>query len=277
MLVNIAKVIHDEDKAIEWLIEKGLLKRYDRCIYCNYDHIGMVKDNCYRCHRCKKEWSIRKDSILYGLRIPFTKFIMALKLFELEIPVLKASKELGLSYTTTHKIYQLIREKIYDYCSKDDVLQGEVEIDEAYFGGKSKGKRGRGSNNKIPVFGILERNGKVKVEIVKDVKAETILRETIKKVKRGSIIYTDKYKGYDTLVLYGFKHERIDKSIRFANGRVYINGIEGFWSYAKERLLRYHGVSKELFPYYLKELEFRYNNRDDVFDKMIEVLVGNNG
>ncbi|GIU71984.1 MAG: DDE transposase [Candidatus Nitrosocaldaceae archaeon] len=271
-LIKLAK-INDEKEAEEWLKDKGLLKRYDRCIRCNNNRIYRVRGKKYKCYNCKYEWSIRKDSILYGLRIPFTKFIMALKLFELEIPVLKASKELGLSYTTTHKIYQLIREKIYDYCSRDDVLQGEVEIDEAYFGGKSKGKRGRGSNNKIPVFGILERNGKVKVEIVKDVKAETILRETIKKVKRGSIIYTDKYKGYDTLVLYGFKHERIDKSIRFANGRVYINGIEGFWSYAKERLLRYHGVSKELFPYYLKELEFRYNNRDDVFDKMIEIMV----
>ncbi|GIU70914.1 MAG: hypothetical protein KatS3mg003_0393 [Candidatus Nitrosocaldaceae archaeon] len=53
---------------------------------------------------------------------------------------------------------------------------------------------------------------------------------------------------------------------------VYINGIEGFWSYAKERLLRYHGVSRESFPYYLKELEFRYNNRGNVFDKIIEVI-----
>jgi transposase len=54
------------------------------------------------------------------------------------------------------------------------------------------------------VFGILERNGKVKVEIVKDVSTEILLRETIKKVKRGSLIYTDKFKSYDGLVMYGF-------------------------------------------------------------------------
>ena len=53
-------------------------------------------------------------------------------------------------------------------------------MDESYFGGKRKGNRGRGAKNKIPVFGILERNGKVKVEIVRDVSAETLLRETIK-------------------------------------------------------------------------------------------------
>jgi len=84
-------------------------------------------------------------------------------------------------------------------------------MDESYFGGKRKGSRRRGAKNKIPVFGILERNGKVKVEIVKDLSAETLLRETIKKVKRGSLIYTDKFKSYDGLVMYGFKHERIDK------------------------------------------------------------------
>ena len=80
--------------------------------------------------------------------------------------------------------------------------------------------------------------GKVKVEVVKDVSCE-LLRETIKKVKRGSLIYTDKFRSYDGLVMYGFRHERVDKSIRFANGKVYINGIEGFWSYAKERFIKF--------------------------------------
>jgi len=55
-------------------------------------------------------------------------------------------------------------------------------MDESYFGGKRKGNRGRGAKNKIPVFAILERDGKIKVDIVKDVSGETLLREDIKKV-----------------------------------------------------------------------------------------------
>ena len=74
--------------------------------------------------------------------------------------------------------------------------------------------------------------------------------------------------------MYGFRHERIDHSKRFANGRVYINGIEGFWGYAKERLLRFHGVSGENFAYYLKELEFRYNNREKLDEMLYKVLSG---
>jgi transposase len=74
--------------------------------------------------------------------------------------------------------------------------------------------------------------------------------------------------------MYGFKHERIDKSVKFTNGKVYINGIEGFWSYAKERLLKFHGVSKDNFIYYLKELEFRYNFRDNIDDSLYKCLGG---
>ncbi len=54
---------------------------------------------------------------------------------------------------------------------------------------------------------------------------------------------------------------KVDHGKRFARGKVYINGLEGFWSFAKERLIKFHGVSKERFPLYLKEMEFRYNHR----------------
>jgi transposase len=74
--------------------------------------------------------------------------------------------------------------------------------------------------------------------------------------------------------MYGFRHERIDHGKRFANGKVYINGIEGFWSYAKERLLKFHGVSRENFVYYLKEVEFRYNFRANLDEMLYNVLGG---
>ena len=148
-------------------------------------------------------------------------------------------------------------------------------MDESYFGGRRKGNRGRGAAGKVPVFGILERGGKVKVEVVGDVKGDTLLELAIKKVKRGSLIYTDRFRSYNGLVSYGFKHRRIDHGKKFANGKVYINGIEGFWSFAKERLMKYHGVDPMKFPLYLKELEFRYNHRDrDFFNDLLQVLVG---
>lgn len=102
----------------------------------------------------------------------------------------------------------------------------------------------KGAFNNIPVFGILERNGKRKIEIVQDATTETLLTLAIKKLKRGSIIYTDRYKSYNKLVAMGFKHKRIDHSKRFGNGKVYIDRIEGFRTYSRERLLKHHMVSK---------------------------------
>ncbi len=154
-----------------------------------------------------------------------------------------------------------------------ELLGGVVEMDESYFGGRRKGKRGRGAAGKVPVFGILERNGVVRVEVVKDVKARTLLDLTVKTVRRGSIVYTDKFKSYDSLMFCGYRHLNLDHKKFFANGKVYINGVEGFWSYAKERLIKFHGISKEKFPLYLKEMEFRYNNRDkSLFDLMAQNL-----
>ncbi|MHA2219369.1 MAG: IS1595 family transposase, partial [Candidatus Hodarchaeales archaeon] len=150
---------------------------------------------------------------------------------------------------------------------------GEIELDESYFGGTRKGKRGRGAYNKVPVFGILERNGTVLVEVVKDVTAESLLSMTVKTVRRGSIVYTDKFRSYNALMFCGYRHLRVDHRKRFSTGKVYINGLEGFWSYAKERFMKFHGVSKEKFPFYLKEMEFRYNNRHkDIFTLLVRNL-----
>jgi transposase len=168
----------------------------------------------------------------------------------------------------------LIRHAIL--CAADDsavLLGGEIELDESYFGGHRKGKRGRGAAGKVPVFGILERKGIVRVEAVPNVRAETLLGLTVKTVRRGSIVYTDRYQAYDSLMFCGYRHLAVNHKKRFANGKVYINGLEGFWSWAKERLIKHHGISPAWFPFYLKELEFRYNHRfEDVFDLTANAL-----
>ena len=184
-LLKLAEAINDEGKAEELLRGYGIIREFKGCIYCGNRGFGKVRRNSYKCYRCKREWGIRKGSILEGFRVKLSKVILAIKLFELEVPVLRASKELKLSYNTVHRLFTVIRERLYKFSSKDDLLKGEVEADESYFGGRKRGKAGRGAGGKIPVFGILERDGKVKVEIVKDVRAETILKETIKRLKEA--------------------------------------------------------------------------------------------
>jgi transposase len=274
-LSELAQYIGDEEKAEQALLELGILKRYANCPICGDNHIGRVRRSKFKCYHCNKEWGVRRGSILEGMKIPFTKFLMSIKLFELDTSVRESAKQLDLAYNTVYHLYQILRYAIVIADTNHQSFSGEIEMDESYFGGRRKGNRGRGAAGKVPVFGILERGGKVKVEVVPDVKGDTLLELAIKKVKRGSLIYTDRFRSYNGLVSYGFKHRRIDHCKRFANGKVYINGIEGFWSFAKERLMKYHGVNPMKFPLYLKELEFRYNHRDrDLFADLLQVLVG---
>jgi len=184
------------------------------------------------------------------------------------------SQQMGLSYRAVYRAVNTIRASIMSHgADSDELLSGEIELDESYFGGRRKGHRGRGAAGKVPVFGILERNGIVQVNVVPNVTAETLLGFTVQKVRRGSIVYTDKFRSYDSLMFCGYRHLKIDHTKLFSSGKVYINGLEGFWSWAKERLIKHHGVSKEHFPLYLKELEFRYNNRNgDLFELIANYL-----
>jgi transposase len=273
-LRELAQYIGDEEKAEQALLELGILKRYTTCPFCGDDHIGRVRRFKFTWYHCGKE-GVRRGSILEGLKIPFTKFLMAITLFELDTSVRESAKQLGLAYNTVYHIHQVLRHAIFIAESDNGSFSGETGMDESYFGGRRKGNRGRGAAGKVPVFGILERGGKVKVEVVHDVKGDTLLELAIKKVRRVSLIYTDRFRRYNGLVSYGFKHRRIDHGKRFANGKVYFNGIEGFWSFAKERFMNYHGVDPMKFPLYLKEPEFRYNHRDqDLFNNLLQVLVG---
>ena len=163
----------------------------------------------------------RKGSLLEGLRLPLGKFLLALKLFEREVSARRAARELGLALGTRHWLFPLFRERIYRSSSQEAQLSGEVEMDERYFGGRRQGKRGRGALGKLPVFGILERGGEVKVEVVPEVRAEPLLREAIRKVGRGRLIYTDRFRSYEGLVCYGFRPERMDPGQRLMGWRVF--------------------------------------------------------
>ena len=105
---------------------------------------------------------------------------------------------------------------------------GEIEVDESYFGGKRKGKRGRGAAGKIPVFGLLKRGGKVYTKIIPDASGATLIPIIERKVVADSIVYSDCWRGYNVLDVSDFHHFRINHSKLFADRHNHINGIENF-------------------------------------------------
>ena len=244
------------------------------CPRCTSRRLYSLLDARRRCARCGYTFHDRTGRWINMGSLTHGQWLRLVKLFELEVSTRKAATQLGLTYKTVYKAIATLRLAILSHAPDGgQFLSGEIELDEAYFGGRRKGKRGRGAAGKVPVFGILERDGQVSVSVVSNVRAETLLDLTVKKVRRGSIVYTDKYQVYDALMFCGYRHLKIDHSTHFAQGRVSINGLEGFWSYAKERLAKHHGVSPQRFPLYLKELEFRYNHRqEDIFPRLVQYL-----
>jgi transposase len=266
-------IVRKENIARRFLA-KRLWKNYHRfCIRCKSYKVYRLSDGRFRCKRCGYTYFEWTGRWLGKLKISAIDWLWIIKLFELELSTRKIARQVSISYPTVLKAVDLIRRSIVIENKGDrDLIEGEVEMDEAYFGGKRKGKRGRGAGHKIPVFGILERQGVVQVEVLPNVSAQSLLNLTVKKVRRGSIVYTDKFRGYDALMFCGYRHLRIDHQKVFSSGKVYINGLEGFWSYAKERLIKHHGVSIQKFPLYLKEMEFRYNYRNQ---NVFEILTQN--
>jgi transposase len=120
------------------------------------------------------------------------------------------------------------------------------------------------------VFGIYKRNGRVYTQLVKNVKAKTLQAIIKGKVSFDSTLYTDGFRSYDSIVHLGYqKHYRIYHQENYAIGDVHINGIEGFWGYAKVRLVKFRGLSKNTFYLHLKECEFRFNYRKSDLYKML--------
>ncbi len=144
-----------------------------------------------------------------------------------------------------HKLRETIHAEIVS--EEPAMMSGEIELDESYFGGRRKGKRGRGAGGKVPVFGLLKRNGYVHAKIIPNAASATLFPIIREKIKPHSIVYTDSFKAYDALDVSEFHHYRINHSELFADKHNHINGIENFWNQSKRHLRRYNGVPKEHF------------------------------
>jgi len=273
-ILSFHRLIKSESAAQKYLSKYCLKNGHRYCPRCGVRKLYKLQDGRRRCSRCLYTFHDFSGRWINRGGLSCAQWLWLIKLFDLEASTRRISKEMNVAYRTAYKAVTTMRMAILAHAKDaEKLLGGVVEMDEAYFGGRRKGKRGRGAGGKVPVFGILERKGQVSVEVVSDVKTRTLLSLTTQKVKWGSIIYTDRFQVYDALMSYGYKHDTINHKVRFARGKVYINGIEGFWSFAKERLMKFHGMSPHTFPLYIKEMEFKYNYRhQDTFHVLAKYL-----
>ena len=206
----------------------------------------------------------RKNRYAKRARISSKQFRQLVRYFVLDLTASQIALLTGLNRNTVNRYLLAIRERIAHFCETQSPFGGEVEVDESYFGARRiKGKRGRGAYGKTIVFGLFQRNGQVYTELVPNCRKATLQAIIRGKVALDSVIYSDGWRGHNGLVDVGYgKHLRVDHSKdEFVRGRAHVNGIEGFWGYAKARLVRFRGINKRTFYLHLKECEFRFNHR----------------
>ena len=178
------------------------------------------------------------------------------------VPARTAAELVGINrHSATlyfHKLRELIAARL---AAEAPFAVGEIEVDESYFGGVLKGKRGRGAAGKVPVFGLLKRDGKVYTTMIPDTRSQTLVDIIRNRIQPDSVVYTDSYRSYDVLDVSEFRHQRINHRDAFVDRANHINGIENFWNQAKRHLRGYNGIPRAHFHLFLKECEWRFNYR----------------
>jgi transposase len=238
-----------------------------KCVFCSSFKINRTHRGYIKCRKCKRQKSLKQ----------LQRELAIVKGFYQAQPAYRLARDLNLNYQTITRVYQKLREAIYHVAELEGQrLSGEIEMDESYFGGRRKGQRGRGAKGKSIVFGLLERDGRVYTKVVEEVTADELMTIIRKKTRKGSVYFTDKFRSYNSLKRLG-KHHTVKHEKHLVDKRTknHINGIEGFWSFAKHILYNYRGVSKYHFPMYLKEVEYRFNHRkDNMFKLFINIHFG---
>jgi len=250
-----------------------MLNRYNnKCPNCKqivkFYHLKGRTSYC--CGRCKKHIYPLKDTIFDHSSTPLLSWFYVIYLFVQSkhgVGAKEVQRHIGVTYKTAWRMCHQIR---LLFAENAPQLQGIVEMDESYYGGRKHGKRGRGSC-KSAVFGMVERKGKVIARVVGDIRKRSIFPLIEKHVKRTATLMTDEYATYANLHKYGFNHNIIThKKHLYVDGNVYTNTMEGFWGLSKRGMKGTHiKVSKKYLQSYLDEYSYKYNNRDFTFSSLV--------
>ena len=286
-LKQLHKDFGTQKKCVAYL-EKIRWGKNPTCANCESTSVSKRKEGIrWHCNSCRKDFSVLMGTIFEGTRLPLPQFFQAMFIMnnaKMGISASEISRAVGIKYNTAWYVCHRVRCAMIN---NELRLEGFVEFDEAYMGGKARkqksainepnlaritSKRGRGTS-KVSVVGAVERKGKVYVKIIEKLTSRNLLAMLKKVVKTNeSVVITDdfrSYKAFDDEV----EHITIKHSEGYGKGIRTINTIEGFWSIIKNGIKgSFRSVSKKYLPFYLAEFSYKYNNRHLQKDAFVQLL-----
>ncbi|MFN3627962.1 MAG: IS1595 family transposase [Parvibaculum sp.] len=239
----------------------------------------------FACSRCGDHVYPCAGTIFQDSRTSLQSWFYAIYLFVVTrhgVSGKELERALGVTYKTAWRMGQQIRKLMGD-TEGFAILQGHVELDEAYVGGRRPGKRGRGAEGKTIVMGLKERDGRMTTEVIPNVKKDTLRGVVLQNVEPGSVVSTDELMSYGLLEGDGYQHGTVKHGAKewayydYRHGATHhTNHVESFWKLFKASVRSTHiHISSKYMQRYLDEFTFRSNHRakkNAMFDLLIAAL-----
>lgn len=246
----------------------------------------LAKKNQYRCKNTGKDFNVLTGTIFENSNIPIRKWFYVLGGFTSRLNG-TSSYQLLSDVGVTHKSGWFMLQRLRHACDLPiDMMEGDVEIDEAFFGGKNKNRhwdkkvphsQGRSWKDKIPVLEMLERSsGRVIMRKVHDTKLSTLVPIIRDNVKEGANLNTDEWYQKSRLGKW-YNHQWVNHSkgeYSKEEGNISVNGAENRWSRLKPMIsLTYRGVSEKHFQKYIDEFVLRNNASKLGFQEKFDLVL----
>lgn len=287
-LTELIKTFPDEQKCIDFL-EQIIWNGNPVSPFDLTSTVYKCKNNRYRCKNTGKYFNVKRRTIFENTKVSLQNWFIAIWMCMSHkggLSSMELQRELGVTQKTAWFMLQRVR-KCCEFDIKS-VLDNEIEMDETYVGGKNKNRhankrikecQGRSCKGKVPVFGMIERNGKVVARVVQSTTAKDLMPIIVRYVNSFATVYIDEWGAYNGLKQ-TYDHHIVRHNIKeYVNGKAHTNNIENFWGNLKRAIIGiYRVVSPQHLQFYVNEFVFKRNTckftTDDRFLYFIENIQG---